>query len=191
MQKGFTLVEMLVVIGIIAVLTAASVAGFAKMTASAERTKAQDTVHSAATALSAIYQEKGVWPKRLLTAAQSGDGELDANAAFALRDSLSLSNDGSKLTGLDRLGIFNSWGASLIKSRGSSASLSDKVPTGGTLQDHILHFAIDLDGDGLTEANVDGKALKIRASAAVWCRGKDRKMGTITSWTQGQATNGN
>lgn len=198
MQKGFTLVEMLVVIGIIAVLTGASIAGFSKMRATAERAKAQEMVSNTATALSAILQEKGFWPKRLLEEAASGDGRLEATAAFALRNHLSLNNDGSVLIGLDRLGVFDSWGAATIKARGSSASLSSPVGTGGTLEDHILHFAIDLDDDGFTEASVGGESLKIRATAAVWCAGKDGKLSgykaglksdDIYSWSRGQVAN--
>ncbi len=198
MQKGFTLVEMLVVIGIIAILTGASVAGFSKMRATAERAKAQESVSNTATALSALFQDKGFWPKRLLDEAANGDGRLEAVPAFALRNHLSLNNDGSVLIGLDRLGIFDSWGAATIKARGSSASLSSPVDSGGTLEDHILHFAIDLDDDGFTEASVGGKTLKIRATAVVWCAGKDGKLlgytqglksDDIYSWSRGQVAN--
>lgn len=44
MKKGFTLVEMLVVIGIIVILLGASIGGFSKMTKSAERAKARELV---------------------------------------------------------------------------------------------------------------------------------------------------
>jgi prepilin-type N-terminal cleavage/methylation domain-containing protein len=65
MKKGFTLIEMLVVIGIIAVLVGASIGGFSAMTKSAENTKCQELVSNTATALTAMFQDTGVWPQRL------------------------------------------------------------------------------------------------------------------------------
>ena len=203
MKKGFTLIEMLVVIGIIAVLTGAGLAGFSKMRATAERAKVQELVSNTATALSALYQAEGSWPKRLVNPAASGDGKLDADAATPLargkymsltHESASADGKQVRLTGLDKLGVVDPWAAAVIKRRGSSASLGDKVPGAGTVQDHLLHYAIDLDGDGITEANVGGKALKIRASAVVWGAGKDGKMESyydglkrddVYSWTPG------
>ena len=51
MKKGFTLIEMLVVIGIIAVLVGASIGGFSAMTRTAERAKCQELVSNVATVL--------------------------------------------------------------------------------------------------------------------------------------------
>ena len=189
MNKGFTLVEMLVVIGIIAILTAASLAGFSNMVKTADRAKAQELVSNTATALEVLYQTEGAWPKRLVSAASSGDGELDANAAIALKDYMSLNVSNDALAGHDRLGIFDNWGAAVIKARGRSATTSDRVQSGGTVQDHILHFALDLDDDGFVEANVGGESQSIRASAVVWGAGQDGKMGTkddLYSWSKGR-----
>ena len=185
MKKAFTLIEMLVVIGIIAVLTGAGLAGFSKMRATAERAKVQELVSNTATALSALYQKEGSWPKRLANPAAGGDGELGADAAAPLArggymslSHESVSSDGKqvRLTGLDKLGVVDPWAAAVIKRKGSSASLGDKVPGAGTVQDHLLHYALDLDGDGITEANVGGESIKIRAAAVVWGAGKDGKM---------------
>lgn len=189
MNKGFTLVEMLVVIGIIAILTAASLAGFSNMTKSAERAKAQELVSNTATALEVLYQKEGAWPKRIVSAASSGDGELDANTAIALKNYMSLNVSNGELAGHDRFGIFDSWGAAVIKARGRSTSLSDRVQAGGTVQDHILHFAIDLDDDGFVEASVGGESQTIRGTVVVWGAGQDGKMGTkddLSSWSKGR-----
>ena len=53
-KSGFTLVEMLVVIGIIAILAAASMVGYSKVVKSARRAKNQELVSNAATALAQI-----------------------------------------------------------------------------------------------------------------------------------------
>lgn len=201
-RPGFTLVEMLVVIGIIAVLVGASIGGFSHMTKSAEKAKAQELVSNVATALSALFQQEGAWPKRLASNGGS-DGELNQDTAYPLVSGstkyLSLTTSGGKLAGLDRFGVVTPWATAVIKRKGTSASLTDKVSGSTTVQDHILHYALDLDGNGVVEANVGGEAVKIRASAAVWCIGKDggdkgkpwpytkgRKAGDIYSWSYGQ-----
>ncbi len=189
MRSGFTLVEMLVVIGIIAILAGASLGAFSKMTKTAERTKCQELVSNTATALVALYQQNGIWPKVLRTNGAT-DGRLDKDAAAALTSYMSLNLDG-----LDRFGVVSPWATAHIKRKGTSAALSDKV-TGGTLEDHILHYALDLDGDGIIPGvNVGGETVDIRATAAVWCCGKDGILETYArglrkddcySWTKGQ-----
>lgn len=176
MQKGFTLVEMLVVIGIIAVLTAASVVSFSKMMGSADRAKSQELVHQTATALSALYQQNnGVWPKRLLTA-NSGDGKLDESAAVPLASYMSLkTNSSGELAGLDKFGILDPAGTALVKGKGTSATKSD-------VEQYILNFAIDVDDDGIVE--VEKLGVRVRGTAAVWCYDKKKKV--ISSWNSKQ-----
>lgn len=212
MKKGFTLIEMLVVIGIIAVLVGASIGGFSAMTRTAERAKCQELVSNVATALTVMFQQEGAWPKRLAKNGAS-DGQLDAEAAYAFvagsTKYLSLSAKGGKLIGLDRFGVVSPWATSLLKRKGASASLSDVVSAstqGGqmTVQDHILHYALDLDGDGIIQgASVGNQTIDVRATAIVWCGGKDGfvapypyagsgksgKNDDVYSWTPGQTKN--
>ena len=199
MKKGFSLVEMLVVIGIIAVLLGASLGAYSKMTASAEKAKCSELVANTATALAVMFQQEGVWPRALRSQGGS-DGELDASAAVPLAKYMSLSTngDGTRLTGLDRFGIVTPWAASVFKCRGNSASLSDKVGD-YTVKDHMLHYALDLDGDGIIDgASVGGESISVRAAAIVWCCGKDGKIEAyskglrsddVYSWTKGQTQN--
>lgn len=178
MKKAFTLIEMLVVIGIIAVLIAASLVGFSKMSASAERAKEQELVNNVATALAALFQQEGAWPRRLAIKGAT-NGKLDAETAFALvangRNYLSLANDGTQLTGFDKFGIVTAKAWQTIKRLGARADLSSVVAgSSGTVDDHILHYALDLDGDGIVDnASVGNVSVSVRAPAIVWSCGKD------------------
>jgi hypothetical protein len=81
-----------------------------------------------------------------------------------------------RLIGKDRCGVVDAEAETILK-RSSGASEGTRVPSGGTVKDHILYYAIDMDGDGFTEANVEGGGmLKIRASAVVWGAGPDGKV---------------
>ena len=175
-RKGFTLIEMLVVIGIIAILIGASLAGYSSMVKTADKARCQELVSNTATALTLLFQNEGMWPKRL---AKNGatDGKLDEETAYALvsngRKYFSLTTRDGKLSGHDRFGIVTPWAQAVIKKQGTSASKSSKVGS-MTVDDHILHYALDLDGDGrITGANVGGQSVDVRATAIVWCGGKD------------------
>lgn len=182
MKKGFTLVEMLVVIGIIAVLVAALVGSYAGATKKAQIARGRELVSNVATALIAIFQQDGHWPQTLVDANGSDDYRLGpiAGAVLARKGVMSLScknNNGRyTLTGVDRFGVVDPWAQQVIKGR-NNASTSTRVPSGGTVSDHIIRFAIDDDGDGFTEATVCGKGIKVRASAIVWSTGPDGKFG--------------
>lgn len=190
MKSGFTLVEMLVVIGIIGILTGASIVGYNSAVQKAENSRAQELVHNAATALTACYQSQGYWP----TAIQEGADQqkLDEKAVLPLakKNYLSMSVDDGRLSGYDRFGLVTPWAQNVIKSRGKSASLSTPVAnTSATIEDHILRYAIDDDEDGLVEINTDGASVRVRATACVWCcpkNGSKKWKDMIKSWTAGQ-----
>ena len=178
-RMGFSLVEMLVVIGIIAVLIGASIGGYSAMTKTAEKAKGQEVVSNVATALAAMFQQEGVWPKKLASQGKS-DGRLTADVCLALARGryYSLSTDTSdptkatKLIGVDRFGILSPWGTAIVKRKGNGASEGDICD--GSTKDYYLHYALDLDGDGIIEGvNVGGKTFDLRATVAVWCGGKD------------------
>lgn len=191
MKNGFTLVEMLVVIGIIGILTGASIVGYNSAVLKAENSRAQELVHNAATALTACYQSQGYWPTAIIEGADAQ--KLDENAVLPLAKKSYLSmnvGDDGKLAGFDRFGLVTPWAQNVIKSRGKSVSLT--TPVGNTkakIEDHILRYAIDDDDDGLVEVNVNGASLRVRASACVWCcpkTGSTAWKDMIKSWTSGQ-----
>ena len=196
MKKGFTLIEILVVIGIIAILMGTGIGTYAGVTRAAEKKRCQELVANTATALTALFQTNGSWPEALLRDG-SKDGELNETVAYPLAKGgyMSLTAEDGKLAGYDRFGIVSPWASAYIKRRGASASLGDKVGF-GTIKDHILHYALDLDGDGIIEgASVGGESVDIRATVAVWCCGQDGKIepyssglhkDDVYSWTYGQ-----
>lgn len=186
-RNGFTLVEMLVVIGIIGILTGASVVGYSKMIDQAENTRAQELISNCNTALTAYFQKEGFWPQAILNSA-TGDNLLDEKAALPLAKkgylSLTVDEDGTRLSGYDKFGVITPWATAVLKKRGSSVTLSTKVRGAQTIRDHILRFAIDEDEDGLVELPMEAGGGKVRATSCVWCISKSGAQ--LTSWTKGQ-----
>lgn len=179
MRKGFTLVEMLVVVGIIAILIAASIGGYSSFIKKAARTRCSELVHDVQVALVAVMQKEDAWPRAILSAQgapKDGIFTKEAGAALAKRGALSLSykkttdENGAtvyELTGNDRYGIVTPWAADLVKRNAT------KDKNGHSIEDHRLHFAVDDDFDGITDATVGGVGIQVRASAIVWCCGED------------------
>ena len=202
MRKGFTMIEMLVVIGIIAILIAASLASYNGIIARAQKARADELVHEVATALTEVMQKEDAWPRPILKEGASGSGKMTAEVggALAKRGALTLTyrsydDNGAtrvELSGVDKFGVVDPWAADVIK-RGfkkGSLSVGTRVPTGGTIEDHILRFSVDDDYDGRVKVSGDGMAGRtVRGSVAVWGCGRDGKFGTpddLQSWSQGQ-----
>ena len=206
MRRGFTLIEMLVVLGILAVLIGIGIGSFSSATRKAQKTRGQELVSNVATALEAVYQREGCWPRRILANGAS-DGLLDENVAYELAKrkvmTLTYKDSEKKTSGLDCCGVVTPWAQDAIKSAGQGANTGTRVQTGGTVKDHVLHYAVDVDGDGYVNASVGGVSVNIRGSAAVWCctpsggkiapygssggtTGKKDRLGDIYSWTRDQ-----
>ena len=186
MKKGFTLIEMLVVIGIMAILMGAGMTTFSAATKKAQQARAREVVSNVATALEAIYQREGSFPRRVM--AQGGNnGEMTAEVAYDLakRGVMTLTYDDStkKTAGADRLGILTPWAQDVVKRKGNSGVADGtKVPTGGTIKDHRIHFAVDTEGKGYVNASVGGESVRIRAAAVAWSCGRD---GQIYRYSEG------
>ena len=167
-KRGFTLVEMLVVIGIIAILSGAMMMGYSKIVKSSRKAKTQELVSNAATALTQIFNScDGVWPEDLLKRVKEGNGVLDEETSrvFVRFNLMGLSYNEKKAGTVGTPGF----DASLVRLTGKDHL--GIVDSGS----HPLYFAIDEDGDGITEAKVSGggNRMKIRATAVVWAAGPD------------------
>lgn len=192
-RKGFTLIELLVVVGIIGILMSILVYGFSSSGKKAEQAKCYDFVKQVEQAIASI-QIDGNFPPSLISVNNAENG-LDEYSGYALASKLGYTTKNERLSGFGRFGVVTPWAQAVIKNRGNSCSLSTKVPTGGTIQDHRVRIALDLDADGIVEAVVGGESLRIRASVAVWCGGADGKVepyslgqrkDDVYSWTYGQ-----
>lgn len=192
MKKGFTLIELLVVIAILGLLMAVFVFALKSAPEKAQKAKCEDFVKKVYDALVAVRKDPG-WSS-FHGAANSEEG-LDEDVAYPIGRILEYDVKDGQLIGLGRFGIVTPWAEKVIKDLGSDASLSSGVPTGGTVRDHRLCFALDFDEDGIVEAVVGGESVRIRADAAVWCGGADGqiepysdglKADDVYSWHEGQ-----
>ncbi len=181
-RKGFTLLELLTTITVLGVLMAVVLNAFSKVSRSGQRAKDQELVSEVATSLIFLIQDKKVWPSAIVQGYESGGGIINADIAvgFAKEGLMNMvtvvdSQDVMHVVGRDRLGLLDAHGAAVIK-RNKRAKLEDTVPSGGTLQDHLIRYAIDVDDDGITEAEVGGRKVRVRAAAIAWGCGPDGKV---------------
>lgn len=201
------MIEMLVVIGIIAVLIGASVAAYGPITRQAQRARGQELVSNVKDALEFILQKEDEWPLAIRKAASGSDGQVTAEVCSSLAKYGGMAfeyrkrenADGSvvyEMQGVNRYGLLSPWAEAYVRQRlasGGSVGDSQTIPSGGTVGDHRLRFAIDDDGDGRVNAAMSAtgrrKNVTVRAGACVWCCGYDGKFGTkddIFSWGKGQ-----
>lgn len=181
-KNGFTMVEMLVVIGIIVVLMGALAVSVSGVTKTANKARDQELVSNAAAALAIMHQDRGSWPPVLVQKAQ-GEHLLDKEVVRELkihaakyRPLLGVSKNEDLEKGPFRCGIVDDIAAATLKKKSSNneqtrcgTAKRDGSPT--VVKDHILRFSVDYDDDGFTEADVAGKHVKVRAPAIVWCLG--------------------
>lgn len=202
MKRGFTLVEMLVVIGIISILTGLCAFSYSKVVEKAQTAKLQELVLEVRTALVQVLQKDDSWPRVILSEAASGNGQItpEVGGLLAKRGVISFayektSQDGTtyyRLTGTNKFGLLTPWADDLVRRsvKKGGLTIASRVPTGGTIETHRLRFAVDKDYSGeVTVSGEGGISCIVRANACVWSAGKDGVFGTkddVKSWTDGQ-----
>lgn len=196
LRRAFTLIEMMVVIAIIGIIIALSVGVYGNMTKKAQQARGRELVSNVATVLNVLLQRENRWPPVILTESQ-GEGRLTREVAQCLaeRKLMSLNQNG-----LDRCGIVTPWALDVLKRlpRGDSG-YDARVPSGGSVRDHQLHFAVDTEGTGVVDVRLGSRVVKVRASAVVWSWGRNGveddyeksmsghgKADDVFSWTRAQ-----
>ena len=201
-RTGFTLIEMMIVIGIIGILAAALTGAYGLMVKSAQRSKAVEAVANAKSALETLYMRKdNTWPPAIINARthEGGYHVMDENVAKELfRNNLlnvdckKMSDegglDGYTLRGVDRFGIADPWAQDVIRRKAQQATKSTSVSSGGTVEDHLIYFAVDQNDDGFVDRSEGAPVNRVRAKVITWCAGADGGLGDCSSDKRGKTT---
>ena len=207
-RSGFTLIEMMVVIGIIGILAAALTGGYSYVIKSAQRAKAVEAVSNARAALEALYIRKdNTWPPAILDArTHNGYRVMDENVAKVLSRYSLLNVDCKKpaneadqkklekytLRGVDRCGIADPWAQDALRSADRTSDgaslLNLTVSTGGKVQDHLIYFAVDQNDDGFVDKSEGAPVNRVRAKVLTWCAGADGGLGDCSTDKRGKTS---
>jgi prepilin-type N-terminal cleavage/methylation domain-containing protein len=170
-RGGFTLIEMLVVIGMIGILAAALIGSYQHIINSARQSHAQTQVSEVMTAFNVYLQQEREWPAAWLNS-QEMNG--DVCAVLVKKQLLDLMT--SSTNGLDRFGLLDPWGRAALRKNPNIATVNTTIDGGSKLSDHLIQYRLDKNYDGYVDASEGSpKGVKVRASVLVWSRGPDGK----------------
>ncbi|MEI6645358.1 MAG: type II secretion system protein [bacterium] len=186
LQRGFTLVEMLVVMGIVGVLIAMLTGAFKYVQNTAWQSRSQELVSNVATALSIYIQREGTWPDEVLNSGGVVNNEvckvlkqaklLDVSTVNITAAGIVTINQNSP----ERFGLFSPWGQRMIRGIPKTTASLGSLPSADLLK-HILQFRVDINLDGKIDSSdsqlgaIPGVGSVIRASAIVWSCGPNGK----------------
>ena len=96
------------------------------------------------------------------------------------------------LRGVDRCGIADPWAQDSLKSADKSLNgpslLPRAVSSGGTVQEHLIYFAVDQNEDGFVERSEGAPVDKVRAKVITWCAGADGVLGDCSTDKRSKAS---
>ena len=168
-RAGFTLVEMLVVIGIIGILAGSLVGTVVHLQKIAKKVKAQDSISDAKIALNCYLQQEGEWHELMLQALV-----MNRDVCVELRNKQTIDYAPESGLGLDRFGILDSWGRDSLRRSHSITSGSQAGDDGIRISDRLLQFRLDENYDGYVDQTEGSpKGVKVRANVIIWSRGPD------------------
>jgi prepilin-type N-terminal cleavage/methylation domain-containing protein len=186
-NRGFTLVEMLVVIGIIGLLIGVLTTGFSYAQTLAWQARSQELVSNVATALGTYLLNEKSWPDEILRSNGNVNNEVcKVLQEASLLDVTTVKTDANGVTVInqnspERFGLFSPWGQRIIRRIPLVTASLGSLPPDAELQKHILQFRVDVDLDGKIDSNdgalgpIPGDGEPIRASVIVWSCGPQGK----------------
>ncbi len=188
-KRGFTMVELLIVIGIIGMLSTVLIVSFGKVQGIAMRNEAQKVVDQAKVSLEAVLLAKQSWPVVLINNMSQGFNRdvcwyLQQNNYMDLTTKEKNRQNGVwdwSETSLDRFGLLDPWGRNALKINTGAKSDTEELGNGNVsvFRDHVLQYRLDLNGDGFIDSSdcrgcsMPVEGMRIRASVMVWSRGED------------------
>jgi len=182
-NKGFTLVEMLVVIGVIGLLIGVLTTGFSYAQTLAWQARSQELVSNVATAMGTYLLNERSWPDEFLRSNGNVNNEVCKVLQQAnLLDVTTVQSDGTiNQNSPERFGLFSPWGQRIIRRMPLVTASLGSLPADAELKKHILQFRVDVDLDGKIDSSdaalgtIPGKGEPIRASVIVWSCGPQGK----------------